>query len=49
MRKIGKLAKKENKLVKVCADDVKVLAALRQALGDKVVDFGFEGSLSLEK
>ncbi len=32
MGKIGKYAKKENKLVKVCADDVKVLKVLEKAL-----------------
>lgn len=40
MRKIGKYARKENKLMKVCADDVKVLKVLEKALGGVKVEFG---------
>ncbi len=40
MGKIGKYAKKENKLVKVCADDVKVLKVLSKTLGGGQVEFG---------
>ncbi|MCW4044246.1 MAG: hypothetical protein NWE94_01865 [Candidatus Bathyarchaeota archaeon] len=40
MGKIAKYAKKENKLVKVCADDVKALKALSKALGGVTVEWG---------
>lgn len=40
MGKIARYAKKENKLVKVCADDVKVLKALERSLGGVPVEFG---------
>ncbi len=38
--KIAKYARKENKLVKVCADDVKVLKVLEKVLGGVKVEFG---------
>jgi hypothetical protein len=40
MGKIARYAKKENKLVKVCADDVKVLKVLTRSLGGVPVEFG---------
>lgn len=44
--KIANHAKEENKLVKVCADDINVLKVLEKSLGSKVVEFGFKGSLT---
>ncbi|MEM2999570.1 MAG: hypothetical protein QXD70_05140 [Candidatus Bathyarchaeia archaeon] len=38
--KIAKYAKKENKLLKVCADDVKALKVLEKSLGGVPVEFG---------
>ncbi|MEM2099606.1 MAG: hypothetical protein QXU99_07725 [Candidatus Bathyarchaeia archaeon] len=38
--KIAKYAKKENKLVKVCADDAKVLKVLSKVLGGVTVEWG---------
>ncbi len=47
--KIGKYAKKENKLVKVCADDVKVLKVLSKTLGGVNIEFGvIEGEYTRE-
>ncbi len=47
--KIGKYARKENKLVKVCADDVKVLKVLEKALDGVNVEFGvIEGEYTRE-
>lgn len=40
MGKIARYAKKENKLVKVCADDVKVLKVLEKSLDGVPVEFG---------
>jgi hypothetical protein len=45
---IGEYAKKENKLVKVCCDDFKVLEVLRKSLPDVKVEYGVEGELDLE-
>jgi hypothetical protein len=39
--KIAKYAKKENKLVKVCADDYKAFKVLKKTLGISRVEFGF--------
>lgn len=40
MGKIGKYAKKENTLVKVCADDVKILKVLEKTLSGVKVEWG---------
>lgn len=39
--KIAKYAKKENKLVKVCADDYKAFKVLQKTIGIQKVEFGF--------
>lgn len=45
---ISKYASKENKLVKVCSDDVKAGAFLQKSLSGVKVEYGLKGFLEME-